>query len=277
MHTQACKPKIHADGRGGKSILIGLSHLGQPNQSLPGPNSPGRTIRNNTGGITMRARTHAYSAHAHIYTHTQTHVGMTTKIQRVLSDLQPKSGGRYLTETPSVFFSDNDAHPFFEGREDNYFIFIFLLYYTHTHNIVYTCLCVLTRDGYCVCVYVYVRYTSTVLNACKGARCTETVTMAVGLGEGWRREGDTDEFRIIIISCTARETETATVCVCALGGVHIIMDIFIPTLCDGRRYTDVASFRTIYGREGGSVLAHTRVRRHRQRRRQSDRGETYKA
>lgn len=71
-----------------------------------------------------------------------------------------------------------------------------------------------------------------------------------GGGGGGEKRG-TDEFRIIIM-CTGRMM-TTTVCVRARGDVHIIMDIFIPTLCDRRRrrYSDVASLHIIYGREGG--------------------------
>lgn len=60
--TQACKPKINDDGRGGKSILIGLSHLGQPNQSLPATNSPGRVIRG-IQTVSLRGEMHSHTRH----------------------------------------------------------------------------------------------------------------------------------------------------------------------------------------------------------------------
>jgi len=51
--------------------------------------------------------------------------------------------------------------------------------------------------------------------------------------------------------------------VCTLGGIHVIMDIFIPTLCDRRRYSNVAGLCcTIYGR-GRPRHRRRRRRRHR--------------
>jgi len=53
-------------GAGGKSILIGLSHLGQPNQSLPGPNSPARITwaRHTTHVVGRRRKVESGNPHS---------------------------------------------------------------------------------------------------------------------------------------------------------------------------------------------------------------------
>lgn len=105
--------------------------------------------------VSLNARAHACTRCTQTHTHTNKQTRQDDD-ENPASAKRPttKSGGRYLTETPSVFQTTRTR--FSRGREDNYFIFIFiLLYYTHTHIISYIRVFVrpTSRRLLCVCVY----------------------------------------------------------------------------------------------------------------------------